>query len=228
MKQVSDQAVIINRIDYGEADKIITLITKGSGKITVLAKGVKKAKSKLAGSLELFSSLEISYIAGRSELKTLTSARLIRHYEKIAKDFKKSMFAYEVLKQVNSHTEQDCDVQYYKLLQNTFDSINKTESLALVKSWFYLSLLTISGYQPRLDSDKNGSNFDQAANYDYISDNSSFIPSKDGQLTANHIKLLRLLSQNKPEKLERVENVQKYAVDLVSILENASNRVAQH
>jgi hypothetical protein len=37
---------------------------------------------------ELFSSLEISYIAGRSELKTLTSARLIRHYEKIAKDFK--------------------------------------------------------------------------------------------------------------------------------------------
>jgi recombinational DNA repair protein (RecF pathway) len=51
-----------------------------SGKLSLMAKGVRKVKSKLAGGIELFSTSEITYIPGRGSVGTLVSSRLMRHY----------------------------------------------------------------------------------------------------------------------------------------------------
>lgn len=47
-QQVTD-AIILTRTDYGEADRIITLLTPGHGKLRLIAKGVRRIRSKLAG-----------------------------------------------------------------------------------------------------------------------------------------------------------------------------------
>lgn len=54
--------IVLNRINFGEADRILTVITPDQGKLSLIAKGVRKEKSKLAGGIELFSVSNISFI----------------------------------------------------------------------------------------------------------------------------------------------------------------------
>ena len=91
MKQLSTRAIILKRISFGEADRILTVITPDYGKVSLLAKGVRRSKSKLAGGLELFSVSSITYIDGRSELKTVVSTQLLKHFGGVVKDIKTTM-----------------------------------------------------------------------------------------------------------------------------------------
>ena len=68
-------AFILQHKKYRETSLIIDVLTKEFGVVSILARGVRKKKSKLAGLLLPFSALKISYI-GKSDLKTLTHAEL--------------------------------------------------------------------------------------------------------------------------------------------------------
>lgn len=61
MKTISDNAIILKRINYGEADRILTLLTRSYGKVAVIAKGVRKINSRRKGHLELFNHVSISF-----------------------------------------------------------------------------------------------------------------------------------------------------------------------
>src|SRR5256885_8858328 len=100
------QAIILNRTDYGEADRIISFLTPDHGKLKAIAKGVRKSKSKLAGGIELFSVSEVSFIIGRSEINTIISTRLVKHYGNIVKDLDRTGAAYEFIKSLNKATEE--------------------------------------------------------------------------------------------------------------------------
>jgi len=80
MKQLVARAIVLSRTDFGEADRIITLLTPDQGKVRLVARGVRRAKSKIAGGIELFSISDITYMTGKGDLGTLISARLDRHY----------------------------------------------------------------------------------------------------------------------------------------------------
>ena len=84
MKQLQTEGIVLSRTDYGEADRIINILTPEQGKIALMARGVRKPKSKLAGGIELFSISDISYIKGKGEIGTLISVRLKKHYANIA------------------------------------------------------------------------------------------------------------------------------------------------
>ena len=58
------EAIILRRTDYGEADRILNILTP-SGKISAIAKGVRKARSKLAGGIEMFTLAELLIHSGR-------------------------------------------------------------------------------------------------------------------------------------------------------------------
>jgi len=51
-RRYTTDAIVLSRFDYGEADRILTLITPGGGKIKAIAKGVRRQKSRIGGSLE--------------------------------------------------------------------------------------------------------------------------------------------------------------------------------
>jgi DNA repair protein RecO (recombination protein O) len=73
MQQLQTRGIILSRTDFGEADRILTVLTPQQGKLRLMAKGVRKIKSKLAGGIELFSVSDITYIRGKGELGTLIS-----------------------------------------------------------------------------------------------------------------------------------------------------------
>ena len=94
MKQIVTRGIILSRTDFGEADRILTILTHEQGKIRGIAKGVRKVKSKLAGGIELFSISQISFIQGKSDIYTLTSTRLEKHFGNIVHDIDRTMYAY--------------------------------------------------------------------------------------------------------------------------------------
>src|SRR5581483_10283448 len=63
-----DHAVILRKVDYGEADRIFTLLTRAHGKVGAIAKGVRRTESKLASSLELYTHVDVLLAKGRAEL----------------------------------------------------------------------------------------------------------------------------------------------------------------
>ena len=71
------EGVILRRVDYGEADRILTVLTREHGKIGVIARGVRKAGSRLAAHTDLFARSRMQLARGRGELDVLTQAETV-------------------------------------------------------------------------------------------------------------------------------------------------------
>jgi DNA repair protein RecO (recombination protein O) len=71
------EGVILRRVDYGEADRILTVLTRDHGKIGVIARGVRKSGSRLAANTDLFARSRMQLASGRGELDVLTQAERV-------------------------------------------------------------------------------------------------------------------------------------------------------
>ena len=60
-RRYTTEAIVLSRFDFGEADRILTLITPGSGKLKAIAKGIRRPTSRIGGSLEPFAELTVGH-----------------------------------------------------------------------------------------------------------------------------------------------------------------------
>ncbi|HUS26775.1 MAG TPA: DNA repair protein RecO [Nevskiaceae bacterium] len=208
MKQLVTTAIILSRTDYGEADRIITVLTPDHGKLRLMARGVRRVKSKLAGGIELFSVSTITFIRGKGDIGTLVSTRLLNHYGHIVDNLERTMLGYELIKQLNKITEDEPEPVYFELLQQVFGALDDpTIPLPLIRFWFIAQLLRIGGRQPNLRTDDQGSKLDASARYKFNLERMAFTPSSEhGQFGADTIKFLRLtFGSNIPKTLQQVQ-----------------------
>lgn len=222
MKQLLTQGIILGRTDYGEADRILTLLTPDYGKLHLLAKGVRKVKSKLAGGIELFSVSHITFIQGRGDMGTLISTRLIRHYGDVAKDIERTMLGYELIKQLNKATEDQPEAAYFHLMSHAFAALNDSSiSLQLIRVWFSAQLLKLSGHSPNLQTDTGGKKLTENSKYDFNFDAMAFMSHTDGHFTADDIKFLRLLfGGNAPSVLNKIEGVDTFVGHVAPLIQS--------
>jgi DNA repair protein RecO (recombination protein O) len=221
MRQLTTQAIVLSRTDFGEADRILTLLTPEYGKLRVMAKGVRRIKSKLAGGIELFSVSDIAHIKGRGDIDTLVSSRLRKHYGNIVKDIERTMLGYDLIKQLSKDIEDEPGPEYFELLQQTFEALDDFSiSLELIRFWFVAQLLRLNGRSPNLQTDVHGKKLvpDELYNFDF--EHMAFVGIADaGRFTPNHIKVLRLVfSGNTATVLQRVDNIQLLIKDVVPIV----------
>lgn len=211
MNQLVDDAIVLGRTDYGEADRILTLLTPEHGKVRVMAKGVRRVKSKLAGGIELFSVSTVTFVRGRGDIGTLVSTRLVKHYGGIVKDLARTQAAYDFIKQLNKLTEDEAEADYFHLLVFAFGSLDDAGvDLALIRCWFGAQLLRLGGHTPNLQSDTRGNALEAGKTYSFDFVQMSFAPNESARLNANHIKLMRLLfGDTKPSALQRVGGVRE-------------------
>ena len=197
--QIVTTAIILTRIDYGEADRIITVLTPDHGKLSMMARGVHRHKSKLAGGIELFSTSDITYMPGRGDLGTLVSSRLVKYYNQIVTDIEHVQLGYELIKLLNKTTEDNCEAEYYELLQATYEALNDPSiSPELIRSWFHAQLLRMAGHTPNLRTDTTGNALSIEQTYNFDSDDMTFMAHEQGRFTPTHIKGLRLLFDGHP------------------------------
>ena len=83
---VKTEAVVLRSIRYGEADRILHLYTPDRGRLSAIAKGVRRARSRFGGRLEPFFRLHIELHEGRGELLTVTGAQTLDGYARLRGD----------------------------------------------------------------------------------------------------------------------------------------------
>lgn len=208
--QIVTTAIVLRRTDYGEADRVITVLTPDHGKLSMMARGVRRHKSKLAGGIELFSTSDITYMPGKGDLGTLVSSRLIKHYDQIVTDIEHVQLGYELIKLLNKAIEDNCEAEYYDLLAATYEALNNPDiAPELIRSWFHAQLLRLAGHTPNLRTDTTGSALSVDYTYNFDSDGMAFIMHEQGRFTPAHIKSLRLLFDGHPvHSLYKVNGLQ--------------------
>lgn len=141
---------VLRRFNLGEADRIITLITPDRGKLKVVARGVRRMKSKLAGHLELFSHVTLQVAVGKS-LDVVTGAQLIEAPPEL--DYDQLGQAYLYAQMLDKLLDEDDQPQdSYVLTQMALEDVAAHGASRLGELYFKLRLAAILGHQPGLTS----------------------------------------------------------------------------
>lgn len=227
---LTTRAIILRRTNYGEADRILTILTPEHGQLAVMAKAVRRAKSKLAGGIELFAICELGLVKSSSATNgmwTLTSSRIIIFYDQLMLDYDRLQFGYEAIKQISWLSSAVDTPELYQVLAGVLASLNsRLIDLRLVKAWFSLHLARLRGSELNLLTDSNGMKLVEGVSYDYdIAEQAFVYLDGGGRYDTETIKLLRLLSANPASILARLkienETVLANALYLASLAEQS-------
>ncbi len=207
---------VVRRTNYGEADRILNLITP-IGKIAVIAKGVRKEKSKLAGSVELFSLTDFTIHKGRGEMGVLTGAKMLRYYGNILKNFERMELAGLVMKKISAVAESSDSSEYYRIIDQSLFALNDAVDVKLVESWFLLNVLRAMGDEVNFYRDASGKKLDAGNKYSFDVSENCFVVDTNGMYGADEIKLLRLLVSTDLNVVRRVKNLDSMLEDTLRL-----------
>lgn len=143
-------AVVIRQRNLGEADRILTLFTREKGKLSAVARGVKRGHSKLAASLQLFARGRMQLAAGRSldVITSVTDGDLSLGLREDVQRYAHASYAAELLDVLVE--EGAPDEVLYALLVDTLGALDKAGDPATVTLGFEVKLLTRLGYGPEM------------------------------------------------------------------------------
>lgn len=217
MTALRTRAIVLRRTNYGEADRILQLLTP-EGKRSVMARGVRKEKSRLAGGIELFAICDVVITQGKGDLGILTSARLVQFYRHILEDYDTMQFAYEVVKQVSKASEMVDEPEWYDVMSEVLMGLDALSiSRQLIQTWFYLRYAALLGHELSLTHDTTGRPLQPDVKYFYDEGEMGLREAPQGNVTADHIKLLRLINAKSIKVLAQVGGLEATLPDCWSV-----------
>jgi DNA repair protein RecO (recombination protein O) len=148
-----DQAVVLRTQKLGEADRIVTMLTRRHGKVRAVAKGVRRTKSRFGARLEPFIHVDVQNYQGR-ELDVVTQAEIVDAFTRMMDDYDRYTAGTAMLEAAERLTEErEPTLRMYLLLVGALRSLDSGEHApSLVLDAFLLRALSVSGYEPALDS----------------------------------------------------------------------------
>ncbi len=161
MRSFKTEGIIIKRRNTGESDRLLTVITKGSGKIQIKATGIRRIPSRRSAHVELLNHTQLSLYKGAG-FPILTEAATIEPFSFLKEDLSRVSHAYHLCELVDAlcpENEEHDDI--FHLLKNTLTLLSTTDKREDAKAIihnFELDLLTHLGYWNR--EDKVSANFD--------------------------------------------------------------------
>lgn len=144
------EAIVLSRLDYGEADRILVLYTPGRGKLDVIAKGARKNKSRLGPALDYFSRVSVELVKGR-ELDVVRGVESIDRFPRLSEDLEAyghASYFVELVKALTESREENRPV--YELLASSLTLLNQGVEPWVLARHFEMALLYELGYRPEL------------------------------------------------------------------------------
>ncbi|WP_419931820.1 DNA repair protein RecO [Candidatus Poriferisodalis sp.] len=177
--QYRDRGIVLRTTKLGEADRIITVITSGHGKVRAVAKGARRTRSKLAGHVEPLRHVDLQLYRGRGELDIVTGAVTLDRWPALRSDLDRLGVAMTLAEAVDQsvHDRGDDPVPY-QMLTGALARLDRAHSEMLLPA-FLLRLLTHEGTAPMLDSCVVGTGCDEAPIV-------AFDPAQGGVTCATH------------------------------------------
>ena len=221
------EAIIIKKIKLGEADRILTLYTPHLGKIRVVAKGVRRPRSKMAGHLELLTYSLVSLARGRN-LDTVTGSQTIDSFLPLKSDLQFTAYALYAVELIDQFTaDNDENYPLFQLLLETMHNLCQGNNNDLTLRYFELHLLNLTGYRPQLGQCVSCHSPLKATD-------NSFSPSAGGvlcprcsqsqfysyPLSANALKVLRFLQDSDYDAISRLKIDPELSQEIEGVMRN--------
>ena len=144
------EAIVLRTVDLGEADRILVLFTRHIGKIHVVAKGIRRATSRMAGHAEPLTHATYQLARGR-DLDVLTGAEARAIYPALREDLGRIAAGWYCAELIDRFTVEHAPAApLFDLLETALRHLNAGFAAPLVCRWFDLHLLDRSGFRPEL------------------------------------------------------------------------------
>jgi len=144
------EGIVIRRIDLGETDRILTLFTPERGKLRVVAKGVRRPGSRLAGHVELLSYSTFLIARGRS-LDIVTQAQTVQAFSFLRQNLERIGWGCYLAEMSDRMApEQAENYPAFELLLEALDYLDQGRSPEMIARGFEMHLLGYMGYRPQI------------------------------------------------------------------------------
>ena len=148
-----DHAVVLRSWKLGEADRIISMLTRDHGKVRGVAKGVRRTKSKFGARLEPLSHVAVQLYRGRGDLDTITQVSIITAFRNLRNDLDRVLAAGTMIEVVDAVVQEDEPSQrMFLLLQRGLTVLDHGPAHPDLVTSFLLKAAAIIGVAPSLES----------------------------------------------------------------------------
>lgn len=150
-RRYTTEAIVLSRFDFGEADRILTLLTPTHGKLKAIAKGVRRPTSRIGGSLEPFAELRLSLARGRT-FDVVTQVSVLHPWLRLRDDLVSLGTASYVAEMADrTQEERHAGEAVYLLLKRAYELLEAGMAPTRVARWFEVHLADELGIRPEVD-----------------------------------------------------------------------------
>ncbi|HVL54248.1 MAG TPA: DNA repair protein RecO [Vitreimonas sp.] len=150
-RRYTTDAIVLSRFDLGEADRVLTLITPGGGKLKVIAKGIRRPSSRLGGSLEPFAELTVALARGRT-FDVVTQVSVGHAWLRLRDSLESAATAWYLAELADrSLEERHAAEPLYALLRRAYELLDAGMAPGRVARWYELHLADELGVRPEVD-----------------------------------------------------------------------------
>lgn len=146
-----DQGIVLRGYPFGEADRVVVLLSPNNGKLRTVAKGVRRTKSRFGGRLEPFSHVDLVLYEGRN-LDTITQVSMIEPFHRLRGDLDRVVAAATMVEVADAVAqEQESAVRLFLLLQRGLRTLDRTELHSDLVTSYLLKAAEVVGVAPALE-----------------------------------------------------------------------------
>src|SRR3954465_3473205 len=150
-RRYSTDAIVLSRFDLGEADRVLTLITPGIGKLKAIAKGIRRPTSRVGGSLEPFAELNVALARGRT-FDVVTQVSVGHAWLRLRDSLESAATAWYLAELADrSLEERHAAEAVYSLLKRGYELLDAGMEPGRVARWFEMHLADELGVRPEVD-----------------------------------------------------------------------------
>lgn len=146
-----DQGIVLRSYSFGEADKVVILLSPNSGKLRTVAKGIRKTKSRFGGRLEPFSHVDLVLYEGRN-LDTITQVSMIEPFHELRSDLDRMVAAGTMVEIADAIAqENESSVRLFLLIQRGLRALEAGQGHPDLLASFLLKAADTMGVAPALE-----------------------------------------------------------------------------
>ncbi|MCL2547605.1 MAG: DNA repair protein RecO [Symbiobacteriaceae bacterium] len=151
MPYYNTQAIVLTSTNYGEADRILTLLTYERGRVRVIARGARRPRNRFTAMAQPLNHIDVQ-LAGSGNLETLNQGQMINSYRSLKEDLNRLACASYLLELFDKATEGASDVaEVYIMLLTALELLQYCEVHSLVCMATEMKLLAAIGFRPQLE-----------------------------------------------------------------------------
>ncbi|MDD4803486.1 MAG: DNA repair protein RecO [Syntrophomonas sp.] len=205
------RSVILRNRDFRESDQLLTVFSEKEGKLTAIAKGVKKAKSSLRGCVQPFCHSLLFFNRGR-EMDLITQGKIIDFFGNSREDINRTLYSMYIMELLDKSLLERAPLpELYDKLVRVIELINEQGLNIMLVRYFESQLLVNLGYKPIMDQcvfcgsrDLNGFRFSLSEG-GLVCNSCSTAVNSVLQMGGESIAIIKLLCEGKLQTIQRVK-----------------------